>query len=235
MKSLDPSHITYSVLDSGPTIGEYTTVSESLGLDPYPWSGVGSNLTTMVPELQDLIGSIKGKDKRTSVCVTQIFGWKDYCGDNNECNQTGMANKTEPPAKAKRAMAFAALTLGCRGLLLYSYYDLYETAGRARAPEAVITQRLADLKALGLEVKGYEKEFLGEIADEKLDVSGLPAGAVAGLRCAKEGAGGVEASECTLFVVNLQAVEQSAKVMVPTPQNIAPSKSVKLPCLWVYL
>eukprot|EP00662_Eupelagonemidae_sp_cell21_P045561 gene45561-28250_t len=98
VRVLDTDHVTYSVLNSGPTIGLYTNVSE------------------MVPEINDLIRSIKGHDQRTSVCVTQIFGWEDYCGDDSSCNKTGTANKTEPPAAAKRAMAFAALTLGCRGL-----------------------------------------------------------------------------------------------------------------------
>jgi hypothetical protein len=40
----------------------------------------------------------QGREDRASVCVTQIFAWEDY----------GSRNDTEPPAVAKRAMAFAA-------------------------------------------------------------------------------------------------------------------------------
>jgi hypothetical protein len=158
----------------------------------------------MIPEIQDLIRAIKGQDSRTSICVTQIFGWEDYCGDNSGCAKPGVKNETEPPAPVKRAMAFAALTLGCRGLLLYSYYDLYLTAGRARAPAAVVAQRLADLKALGQEIKTYEQAFLGDVADEKLQRVQQPEGVVSGLRCA--------GSQCTLFLVNLMESAQTVHV-----------------------
>lgn len=66
-------------------------------------------------------------------------------------------NCTEPPAAAKRAMTFAAFALGCRGIILYSYYDLFLTyspsntlyPNRNRAAPEVINRRLADLKLLG--------------------------------------------------------------------------------------
>ena len=43
VRGLDPAHITYSVLDSGDTIGMYTNISESLGVDPYPFHNDGGN------------------------------------------------------------------------------------------------------------------------------------------------------------------------------------------------
>ena len=138
--------------------------------------------------------------------MTQIFGWEDYCGDNNGCAKPGVRNETEPPAPVKRAMAFAALTLGCRGLLLYSYYDLYLTADRARAPAPVIAQRLADLKTLGQEIKTHEKAFLADVADEKLQRLHQPTGVVSGLRCAGE--------DCTLFLVNLRESAEHVHVAV---------------------
>jgi hypothetical protein len=107
---LDPSHITYSVLDSGPTINDYTSVSEALGLDPYPWNPnrqtsahdhQPQNISSMIPEIQDLLHAIKGQDSRTSICVTQIFGWEDYCGDNDGCAKPGVANETEPPVRKR--------------------------------------------------------------------------------------------------------------------------------------
>lgn len=181
-------------------------MSEALGLDPYPWNpnSPHMNVSSMIPVIQDLIHAIKGQDSRTSICVTQIFGWEDYCGDDNGCGKPGVGNETEPPAPLKRAMAFAALTLGCRGLLLYSYYDLFETAGRARASAPVIAQRLADLKALGQEIKTYESAFLGDVADEQLHRIRQPEGVVSGLRCA--------GSTCTLFLVNLRDSTQSVHV-----------------------
>jgi hypothetical protein len=122
-------------------------------------------------------------------------------------------------APVKRAMAFAALTLGCRGLLLYSYYDLYETAGRAPAPAPLVAQRLADLKALGQEIKTYERAFLGEVADERLQRLKQPEGVISGLRCTTTAAAAAAAidtrrSECTLFLVNLRETAQAVHVKV---------------------
>ena len=123
-------------------------------------------------------------------------------------------------APVKRAMAFAALTLGCRGLLLYSYYDLYETAGRAPAPAPLVAQRLADLKALGQEIKTYERAFLGEVADERLRRLKQPEGVISGLRCtstatvAAAAAIDTRRSECTLFLVNLRETAQAVHVKV---------------------
>ena len=48
VQRLDPSHITYSVLDRGDSIGMYTSISESLGVDPYPYHHDGDNVTQEV-------------------------------------------------------------------------------------------------------------------------------------------------------------------------------------------
>ena len=48
VQRLDPSHITYSVLDRGDNIGMYTNISESLGVDPYPYHHDGDNVTQEV-------------------------------------------------------------------------------------------------------------------------------------------------------------------------------------------
>ena len=82
VRRLDPNHITYSVLDSGDTIQMYSNISESLGVDPYPFHHDGDNVTKMVPEIQSLITSIKGQTDRSSICVTQIFAWETYGSTN---------------------------------------------------------------------------------------------------------------------------------------------------------
>ena len=105
IRKLDPDHVTYSVLDTANGIGEYGSISESLGVDPYPYHHTGDNATQMIGEIDGLLNSLVGVDSRTSVCVTQIFGWQNY-GSGPDF--------VEPPAAAKRAMAFAAFALGCR-------------------------------------------------------------------------------------------------------------------------
>jgi hypothetical protein len=127
-------------------------------------------------------------------------------------------------------MAFAALTLGCRGLLLYSYYDLYETAGRAPAPAPLVAQRLADLKALGQEIKTYERAFLGEVADERLQRLKQPEGVISGLRCTTTAAAAAAAidtrrSECTLFLVNLRETAQAVHVKVTSGDSSSNSET----------
>lgn len=81
-------------------------------MDPYPWNGaLSDNLTKAVAEFDFLMDALKGRADRAAVCVTQYFGWQNYLGQ---------ANKTLPPAAAMRAMAFAAIATGCRGVILYS-------------------------------------------------------------------------------------------------------------------
>ncbi len=201
VRRLDPDHITFSVLDHGETISMYTNISESLGVDPYPFHHDGDNVTEMVSEIDSLITSLRRRNDRTSVCVTQIFSWETYG-----------SNCTEPPAAAKRAMAFAAFALGCRGVILYSYYDLFLAysppntpyPNRTRAAEEVIERRLSDLKLLGQEINALEGVLLGDVTDAATAVGSLPAGVIAGMRCSGQGA-----KECTLIVVNTTPREQS--------------------------
>ena len=132
-------------------------------------------------------------------------------------------------------MALGAFALGCRGVVLYSYYDLFLTfsapntpfPNRTRAPDEVIARRLMDLKLLGQEVKALEEVLLGEVADASKLVSAPPDGVVVGMRCPRKSAGvgdgdgaGDGTSSCTLFVCN----------MTPRPQvvEVADAAAVRL-------
>ena len=72
-----------------------------------------------------MTGSLRGVDDRTSICVTQVFGWQNY-GSTPDFR--------EPPAAAKRAMALGAFALGCRGVVQHAYGDrvrrMFGAAGR---------------------------------------------------------------------------------------------------------
>eukprot|EP00662_Eupelagonemidae_sp_cell21_P033222 gene33222-59421_t len=48
------------------------------------------------------------------------------------------------------------------GLLMYSYYDLFESINRSRAAPAVVARRLADLRELGQEVRSHERALLAD-------------------------------------------------------------------------
>ena len=226
VQRLDPSHITYSVLDRGDNIGMYTNISESLGVDPYPYHHDGDNVTQEVAEINDLLTSLRGVDDHTSICVTQIFGWSNY-GSSPDFR--------EPPAAAKRAMALGAFALGCRGVVLYSYYDLFLTfsapntpfPNRTRAPDEVIARRLMDLKLLGQEVKALEEVLLGEVADASKLVAAPPDGVVVGMRCPRKLAGlgdgdGAGDGSCTLFVCNMTPRSQVVEVAGAAAVRLGP-------------
>lgn len=131
----------------------------------------------------------------------------------------------EPPAAAKRAMAFAAFALGCRGVILYSYYDLFLAyspknipyPNRTRASEEVVARRLSDLKLLGQEVRALETVLLGDVVDPEVLLSKeqLPSGVVVGLRCPAGFAGG----SCTMLVVNTTPKEHIIELEQKTTEQ----------------
>ena len=133
-------------------------------------------------------------------------------------------------------MALGAFALGCRGVVLYSYYDLFLTfsapntpfPNRTRAPDEVIARRLMDLKLLGQEVKALEEVLLGEVADASKLVSAPPDGVVVGMRCPrKSSAGRLEGDgagdgSCTLFVCNMAPRSQVVEVADAAAVRLGP-------------
>ena len=121
-------------------------------------------------------------------------------------------------------MALGAFALGCRGVVLYSYYDLFLTfsapntpfPNRTRAPDEVIARRLMDLKLLGQEVKALEEVLLGEVADASKLVSAPPDGVVVGMRCPRK------SSSCTLFLCNMTPRSQVVEVAGAAAVRLGP-------------
>mgnify|MGYP004397161139 CR=1 FL=1 len=224
IKKLDPAHVSYSVLDQAPQIEEYVGISEALGVDVYPWHGsLSDNLTQSYAAFDFLLTSIKGREDRVGICVPQYFGWQNYDGN---------PAYTLPPAAAMRAMAFGGIARGCKGLLLYSYYDLFQTTSpedapyqnRTRASAEVIAARLLELQLFGREVRALEPILLQDSYNGHLKLGAHAEGVVGGLRCppppaAKAVSGAAEEAEeaeqaeaeCTLFLVNLTPEPQRAQ------------------------
>jgi hypothetical protein len=203
IRKLDPEHLAYMVLDTPADIPQFVHagVAEIAGVDTYPWKGsADSNLTKVVDAWSPLMAALEGLSDRTSVCVPQAFGWQNYYGNSSE---------TAPPAAAIRAMAYAALALGCRGLIMYSYYDLFQTtsprdapyANRTRAPAEVIAARLLEFGLLGREIRSLEPLLLGGQV-ERLPLPAQPPGVVGGRRC-PGGTPRHATEECTLILANL--------------------------------
>ena len=202
VRRLDPTHVTYGVLNHAPQIAQYVDVAETLGVDPYPYEGdpsLGrSNLTKALRDFEYLQGSIAHRADRASVCVSQYFGWQNYGSG---------ASYTLPPFAAMRSMAFASFASGCKGLLLYSYYDLLMTTSprntppddRNRASPEVVAARLLELKLLGREVAALAEVLVQPVYNEHIQLApGTPRSVASGLRCPA-----AQKEACTLILANL--------------------------------
>jgi hypothetical protein len=211
IRKLDPHHATYAVLEHAPTIPAYVNVSDALGIDPYPWEGRldTDNLTLAWDAFGALMDVVGPRRDKVGICVTQYFGWQNY--DN-------IPSYSLPPAAALRSMVFAAIARGCKGVLLYSFYDLFQTTSpfgpyqnRTRAAPGVIASRLVNLKLLGREIAALEHILVQDVSNEHLMFAprALHDGVVGGLRCPATGGGdsratyGSTTAECTLILVNM--------------------------------
>ena len=202
IRQLDPDHLAYMVLDLPATIPQFldAEAAEVVGVDVYPYNGgTESNLTEVVDYWGPLATDLTGRPDRTSICVPQATGWANY---------HGVPSETPPPAAAMRSMCYAALALGCRGMIMYSYYDLFQTtspkytpyANRTRAPADVIAARLLEFRLLGQEIQALEPRLLGGQV-ERLPLPAQPPGVVGGRRCPS--ATSVAGAECTTIIANL--------------------------------
>ena len=242
IRALDPHHASYAVLEHAAVIPAYVNISDALGIDPYPWEGRldTDNLTKAWDAFDALIDVVAPRQDKVGICVSQYFGWQNY---------DGIASYTLPPAAALRSMVFAAIARGCKGVLLYSFYDLFQTTSpfgpyqnRTRAAPDIIAARLVNLKLLGREVAALQNILVQDVANEHLVFAPgtLHDGVVGGLRCAatgggdsggssRDGHGNNESAECTLILVNMKSFPQRVELApsaitrnLPFAQHLAP-------------
>lgn len=117
VKNLDPQHPAYQVLVEYDDIREYFTVTDAWGTDPYPILGNSMRPIRYVSNLTEKTVE-ESYNAKSTWQVLQIFD-----------NSVYTAKETvRPPTLAEmRNMSYQAIINGAKGILYYSYYDLYFT------------------------------------------------------------------------------------------------------------
>jgi len=124
----DPQHPAFQVLCRPAEFGGYYDVTDILGVDPYP---VPRRPVSMVTEWMETATAAMRGAKPVWV-VPQLHKWGVYSGKDEE---------REPTYDEKRCMAFLGLIGGAKGIIFYSYYDLFQETGHNQAPAGVFERR----------------------------------------------------------------------------------------------
>jgi len=145
---LDPHHPAFQVLCRPTEFDRYYDVLDVFGCDPYP---VPRKPVTLVGDWMETSHEAVSRVKPVW-CVPQIFAWNNY---------TSAEKDREPTFAEKRAMIYLALIHGARGLVCYSYYDLFKGAskGTKAAPE-VFERRWREVSAIAGHVRKIIPDLL---------------------------------------------------------------------------
>lgn len=145
---LDPHHPTFQVLANGQTsaLEKYFSVTDVLGNDPYPVGRVGETDLTMTSE--HTTNTVEAAHGAKSVwIVPQMMDWAVY-KKNQESHS--------PSLDELRNQAYQAIIGGAKGLIFYTYYDMFfEKYPRndSTRNEALFLKRWANAAAMGQEIK----------------------------------------------------------------------------------
>lgn len=118
VKKLDPNHLTYSLLIDPGVSDQYFDSTDAIGSDPYPVVGGDNHLRKTTTYTQLSAGSA-GRAKSTWM-VLQSFDYAVYGGSN-------LAH--QPTRDEMRNQAYQAIINGAKGILFYSYFDMWYAAG----------------------------------------------------------------------------------------------------------
>ena len=141
VRSLDADHPTYQALCRPAEFGEYFDTLDVIGPDPYP---IPRHPVSMVAEWID-----KAREAMRGIkpvwAILQVFSWQVYSGRKED---------RDPTYEEERCMTYLALIHGARGVLYYSYYDLFTVDRKARlkASEELFRSRFENLKRLAGEL-----------------------------------------------------------------------------------
>lgn len=133
------------------------------------------------------------------MCVSQIHDLGNYWPTDGY---------TEPPLAVKRTAAMLELLLGCRGLLLYSYFDNFRQVNGTTvvpATPATVARRLAEMANVSATVRAAIPYLWGEDVSAKVRVVDNPATAIWRAFVTRDAVGGgAAASAPRLFLANQQ-------------------------------
>jgi hypothetical protein len=136
----DPQHPAFQVLCRPPEFGDYYDVTDILGVDPYP---VPRRPVSMVTEWMETATAAM-RDTKPVWIVPQLHKWAIYSGKDED---------REPTYDEKRCMAFLGLIAGAKGMIFYSYSDLFRDTGRSRAPEGVFGRRWDEVTRIAADLR----------------------------------------------------------------------------------
>jgi hypothetical protein len=140
VRELDPDHPAFQVLCRPDEFAEYYGVTDILGVDPYP---VPRQPVSMVTDWMATGVTAMRRAKPVWV-VPQVFKWSIYSGKDSD---------REPTFEEKRCMAFLGLIGGARGIIFYSYYDLFRDTGHASAPPEVFARRWDEVSRIAADLR----------------------------------------------------------------------------------
>jgi hypothetical protein len=138
IKELDDENPVWSVHWNTDWMLQEAHTTDIVGMDSYP---IAHGSITWVAEVADA-ASATGK---SLWFVPQIFSWTDYPGDFRAA--TG-----RPPTKEEmRAMTYLAINHGARGLIYYSYFNIWDDRDYDK-PETTYEVRWPQIKGIAAEI-----------------------------------------------------------------------------------
>ena len=150
----DPDHPILSMLIDPGISDKYLPSTDIIGSDPYPVTGSKTHLRKTTTYTQ-LSADSAGKSKSTLMAL-QIYDFANYGGSNVPY---------QPTRDDIRNQAYQAIANGAKGLILYSYFDLWVNAAKpGEADNATFEKRWLDVAAVGNEIKSISPIILhGEV------------------------------------------------------------------------
>jgi len=162
VRSLDPNHPTYQALCRPAEFEEYFETLDVIGPDPYP---IPRHPVSMVAEWID-----KAREAMRGIkpiwAILQVFSWRVYSGRRED---------RDPTYEEERCMTYLALIHGAKGVLYYSYYDLFTIDRKAglKASEELFRSRFGNLRRLAGELNRITPLILfGEPVELEFESSG---------------------------------------------------------------
>jgi len=139
IKSLDPNHPQFQVLYQIPDLELYYNCTDIIGVDPYP---IPSRPIDMVSDWTS--SAVRAMHNAKPVWVVpQIFDWSVY-------REKG--EPRDPTLQEKKNMFYQALIHGAKGLIAYSYFDLFRTTGGKKAPKELFEKRWKEVCEIVAEI-----------------------------------------------------------------------------------
>lgn len=154
---LDPNHPTFHVLTRMPVIERYFNTTDIFGPDPYPVDKDYTNLTKTSEQTRIVAAAAHGV--KGLWVVPQVMDYAVY----------HQADPSEAPTKDQmRNQAYQAIINGAKGLIFYSYFDLFFNDAHRVSNQAAFDKRWPDVTAMAQEIKALIPAILN---GQKVDLA----------------------------------------------------------------